>query len=80
MLCFIEVNDVVVCQYGYSCDEFLLMSIFDICLCEGWDEVCGVIQWVQVGDLFDVIVCLYWCKDGSVFEVCVYLFKFDFDG
>jgi PAS domain S-box-containing protein len=77
---FLEVNDEAVAAYGYSRDEFLAMTLFDI---RPPEEIDRLKSWFADPPPIDNLHATSWRhrrKTGQLMDVEVYLHDIEFDG
>src|ERR1039457_1278345 len=67
-LVFLAVNLAAVEQYGYSCNEFLRMTIRDICPAQDIPAMLDIVA-LQAGGLEKSSKCKHHKKDGSLIDV-----------
>src|SRR5205814_6555 len=65
-LAFLAVNDAAIRHYGYSCEEFLALTIKDICPAE---DVAGVLEVLQREAKGTQEIWRHRKKDGSPLQV-----------
>ena len=77
---FLAVNDAAVGHYGYSREEFLQMSIMDLCPPENVQEVFREIDRIELGPPSSFKVWKHQKKDGTVIDVEVTGHTFALEG
>ena len=79
-LAFLSVNDAAVLHYGYSREEFLEQSIFDILPQEDIQAAITTLQRTGIGPVSAPGVCRHYRKDGALIEVECTIHKVQFGG
>ena len=77
---FVEVNQAAIEQYGYTREEFLAMTIFDIRPEEHRQEVVADLARHHAGERDEVRLWVHRRKDGRLLEVRVHASDIDFRG
>ena len=75
---FVEVNDAAIRQYGYTREEFLAMSIYDIRPVEHRHEVARDLEQRRPGESDEVRLWVHRRKDGRLLEVRVHATDIEF--
>ena len=79
-LAFLSVNDAAVLHYGYTPEEFLAQSIFDILPQDEIQATIARFQKTGVGPISGGCVSRHYRKDGGLIEVELTTHKLQFDG
>lgn len=77
---FLEVNQAAIEQYGYSREEFLAMTIYDIRPEEHREEVANDLANHQPGDRDEIRLWVHRRKNGRLLEVRIHATDIDFRG
>jgi len=77
---FVEVNQAAIDQYGYTREEFLAMTIYDIRPEEHRNEVASDLQRHRPGQSDEVRLWVHRRKDGRLLEVRIHATDIDFRG
>ena len=79
-LAFLSVNDAAVLHYGYTREEFLVQSIFDILPQDEIQATIARFQKTGVGPISGGCVSRHYRKDGGLIEVELTTHQLQFDG
>lgn len=79
-LAFLSVNDAAVLDYGYSREEFLAQSIFDIIPPEDTQAAIAKLQRAGIGPVSAAGVSRHYRKDGGLIEVELTTHRLQFGG